>query len=247
MIRPRHIRVQGHLYRRAQQGYLLTLEENYWNEYAHDPESEDVLFFNEHFGSLGAIVQAVHNWINQYSVGAYDDVGWDSWSGDELSSENHYVDDDYSFATLTVLHADGTSLTAEEKQELLDGLHVRADTTRQAAVPVWDEWGMYTPAGDRRITKIAQRAAAKMEALLAKTPEPEPEDVDRILVDFIAAWVRLGKTKQFGEAGDTDVREGIGAFHDKLWEAAGQRKMDSYSAWDRNYDAGWTKAQGAKK
>ena len=108
---------------------------------------------------------------------------------------------------------------------------VTTHETRTLRVPT--EWGMFTPAGNRRITKAAQAAMDKIEKLDGTTEAK----VDKILTDFLAKWVRLWYTKSYGEAGDTDVREQVGSFHDMLADASGAYDYGSYEAWERNYEA----------
>lgn len=110
------------------------------------------------------------------------------------------------------------------------------NTTQQQATPnpvrVPRNWEMYTAAGNRALTKMAETAVKKLEKLKAEQKLNRFE-VERVLVAYLASWIRAGYRESTGEALDTAVRECVGAFHDRLWG----RYVDSwgtYEAWERN-------------
>jgi hypothetical protein len=98
------------------------------------------------------------------------------------------------------------------------------------------KWAMYTPKGDERLTTLAKRAADKVEAL-GSAGKMTHTGAQKVCVDFIAAWVKMERYKSYGEASDTEVRECVADFHDRLYTRATGRG-DS-QAWERHRHMEW--------
>ena len=96
------------------------------------------------------------------------------------------------------------------------------------------KWAMYTDAGNEGLTKIAQRAADKVESL-KRAGNLTGTAIETICVDFIAEWVDLSQHDGCREASDTAVRECVGEFHDALYSQYGEH----WGAWERHRDMEW--------
>ena len=93
-------------------------------------------------------------------------------------------------------------------------------------------FGMYTRAGDKRLQDIAEKAMVAVEK--AGSSRKEVRDA---LVNYVAAWDRLGDTKTYSEAGDTAVREAVGFFFDSLAVASRHwTRSACYSLWEEIRD-----------
>lgn len=104
--------------------------------------------------------------------------------------------------------------------------------TTEVELTVPTQWGMFSDKGNKRISQIAQKAYDSIASLCAGG-RPYPSAVRVVLLEFLMEWVKLWRTKTYGEASDTDVREQVGNFHDSLWYAAG---MDGEAPWEEHYD-----------
>lgn len=104
--------------------------------------------------------------------------------------------------------------------------------TEEKTLEVSKRWGMFSSKGNKRLTQIAQAAHDKVEALCAKG-SPRGSEIRKVLLQYLVDWVKLWRTKTYGEASDTSVRESVGDFHDNLWYAAG---MLGDAPWDEHYD-----------
>lgn len=102
----------------------------------------------------------------------------------------------------------------------------------ECTVEPYDNWGMFTDEGNKRITAIAQDAMNALESALSKNGSISSNERRQILVAYLVEWLRLGDTKKHIEARDTEVREVVGDFHDKLYAAAGGDYFEAVEAWD---------------
>jgi len=111
---------------------------------------------------------------------------------------------------------------------------------RQLKVPT--RWGMYTSKGNKRLTAIAQKAYDKIEKLVGESAYGVSEHKVRpILVAYIVSWIRAGNSKSYGEASDTDVREQVGSFHDRLYTVATGDDFGASDAWERHLEEAYAK------
>ncbi len=127
---PKHIKVEGRLYRRAEDvsydRFLVTLVDTYYD--SKGGSDDTVVQFNKPHDSIESIVEEFSEW--DFAEGGYGK--W--YLGDELdtfeSVEGTHSYGDWSQAVLTVLYHDGTSITADESQQILDGLNARPGVKR---------------------------------------------------------------------------------------------------------------------
>jgi len=92
-------------------------------------------------------------------------------------------------------------------------------------ITVPDDWAMFTPAGNRRITTLARRLYDAID-----NPELTKGQKVDALFRFHREWCKMDSHKTYGEAGDTAVRECVGAFHDEMAEAIG---FDGPNLWEQ--------------
>lgn len=120
--------------------------------------------------------------------------------------------------------------------------------SREFPVSIPSEWGMFSSAGNRAIRGYANalvKAAAKIKADTKLTERARAKKIDAALVTYIAKWERLSENPKHLEAGDTAVRECVGAFHDRVREAVTGDSFASHDAWDRNRDAAYRRIRKA--
>lgn len=109
---------------------------------------------------------------------------------------------------------------------------IRETREEEVELQVPTQWGMFKPQGNRRLTQLAQKAYDAIEGL-AKDGPMLGSAVRVVLLQYLVSWVKLWRTKTYGEASDTDVREQVGDFHDTLWAAAG---LPGSPPWEEHYD-----------
>ena len=105
-----------------------------------------------------------------------------------------------------------------------DEVVTRTVVEKQVRVP--EEWGMYSKAGNKRMKKLAEElvaAAEKAEYGLQRL---------KAFSDYYAKWVKVSNTKTYGEAGDTDVREGVWGFSVEVGKAIGIERNVLGTLWD---------------
>jgi len=100
-------------------------------------------------------------------------------------------------------------------------------THKTVELEIPDDWAMFTPAGNKRIKKLA-------EELYKKAEDPNLTTGQKVdaLISFHRKWEALDKYKSYSEAGDTAVRECVGWFHDKVAEALG---LDGNAIWEQGW------------
>ena len=118
-------------------------------------------------------------------------------------------------------------------------------TLETLSVPT--EWGMFTGAGNRALKAKATTAHRKLLKLKAEG-RLTAASTNRVLVAYIASWERSERSKGMSEAGDTDVREQVGDWHDSLAKASGViATWDIHSLWGANRDAAYRLSRKAAK
>jgi uncharacterized lipoprotein YajG len=93
----------------------------------------------------------------------------------------------------------------------------------------YKEWGMYTPQGDKSLEKKAQLLINKINK--ANTIH----EICYAIGLFVKSYRRMSKTKTLAEASDTEVRNVVFSFLEKVCKDVG---IDSYhleSIWDMYY------------
>lgn len=117
---------------------------------------------------------------------------------------------------------------------------------REVAVEAPAKWGMFSSAGNRAIRGYAEslvKQAAKIQADGALSVAQRAKKLTNALVTFIAKWERLTRSDKHAEAGDTAVRECVGDFHDRVYEAVlgAYAPMCARAAWDLHRDLAWAR------
>ena len=112
----------------------------------------------------------------------------------------------------------------------------------EVTIKVPTEWGMFTEKGNALITKYATRAydAAKQYQM---SREGNPQ---YICYQFILDTLRLGKQKAHAEVQDTDVREQVASFHDRMFTAMTGDSFSAYAMWEKNHAAAYAVAYERK-
>lgn len=131
------------------------------------------------------------------------------------------------------------SITRTVRTTLANGRVCRTEV-RRVPLTAPREWGMFSAAGNRSITKKAERLLAKVEKLLNEGRATR-RAVRAALVTFVGSWERMGDSKSYGEAGDTAVRECVGSFHDDVWAACFGHC--GYEVWDETRDESYRRRQ----
>jgi len=128
------------------------------------------------------------------------------------------------------------SFTETKRTVNTDGHTVTTTVEGRKPLTVPTKWGMFTSAGNKRLTDIATEAMGRITALVI-ADKTSADNVTKVLVTMLYKWYRMSDSKSYREAADTAVRECIGDFHDKLFEAAtGQTTWDE---WEHNRDAAY--------
>ena len=102
-------------------------------------------------------------------------------------------------------------------------------------ITVPTRWAMFTAAGNRRLTKLAQKFADKLDRLRTSYSSMPfaayCKQGNALLKQYVREWERIGNGKSYGEASDTAVREVVGDFFDTLRAKVG---IDSWKLvdWD---------------
>lgn len=112
--------------------------------------------------------------------------------------------------------------------------------TIQVTFRVPTEWGMYTNAGNRALTGHAKTVARKIEKLRAEGKLTRA-NVSRVLVAYLASYQRASDRRATSEASDTAVRECVGSFHDRIWNACVGYGADE--AWEKHRDAAYRRTR----
>ena len=91
-------------------------------------------------------------------------------------------------------------------------------TAPRLALTVPTNWGMYTPAGNKRMTEFGQKFADKGALIAAgKFRRDEQRDqANALLSQYVGEWRRICATETYGEASDSEVRDAVGYFFDRL-------------------------------
>lgn len=100
----------------------------------------------------------------------------------------------------------------------------------------YDDWSMFTKAGNRRLESHAKKTVDRLKQAAGRADYFKAAKA--ILKDYVEGWQRIGNTKAFGEANDTAVREVVGDFYDKMADAVyGDvwTAMDNKADWDSVY------------
>jgi len=119
---------------------------------------------------------------------------------------------------------------------------VHRETVERELKP-YERWGMFTSKGNKRLKAIAQDAIDKLEKAKEKEGRVSTQKRRQVLVTYIVKWLRMQRTKSYGEAGDTAVREVVGDFHDKLYEATGGSRFDAMDAWERHLEEAYERVR----
>lgn len=96
-------------------------------------------------------------------------------------------------------------------------------------VKVSNSWGMFTPAGNKRIKQLAEvflNKARNCTGLIAFT---------RCSQEFIKKWSKLSSLNSYREASDTAVREEIWDFFKEIGKARGYDYPVLEIIWDEVY------------
>jgi len=97
--------------------------------------------------------------------------------------------------------------------KMVDGWNMTKEVVAPLEIP--ESWGMFTPAGNKSLTKKAQRLVEKILKADAhswpKLPFPTLTSHDAI-GSFIKSYAKMSDSKSYREASDTDVREQVWAF-----------------------------------
>lgn len=97
-------------------------------------------------------------------------------------------------------------------------------------------WGMFTKTGDRALTRKACGLVEKLEKTTSQTT------MENAYLAYLRSYRRMGDTKSFGEASDTDVREQVWDFFEKLCNQTGH---DADALWDSPKSLpSWSKRRG---
>jgi hypothetical protein len=118
----------------------------------------------------------------------------------------------------------------------------RRETTERVPLTVPTEWAMFSSAGNRSLTKKAEILLRKVEGLV-EARKATRKNVNAALVAFVAGWERMSYSKGFGEAGDTAVRECVGDFHDRVYDAVFGSGSAGYDTWEKNRDAAYARVR----
>jgi len=108
----------------------------------------------------------------------------------------------------------------------------QVETKHELRVP--SKWGMFTPRGNKRITKIATEAKERIEKLCAESRfnRASKPDVRSELVRMVKKYIRLHGTKTYPESSDTAVRNAVASFVERLAEASGAYdSFDAHGLW----------------
>jgi hypothetical protein len=111
-------------------------------------------------------------------------------------------------------------------------------------IVVPEHFGMFTTKGNNALRSSAEKTLAKLVALEASGKLTNVA-VSKVLVGYIADWYRIQERPGFSEAGDTAVREEVGAFHDTLWNRYGGSR-DAWNAWERHRDDAWRQGEARR-
>ena len=104
--------------------------------------------------------------------------------------------------------------------------HEESETTDQP-ITVPENWGMFTNAGNKKLTTLAQKFLDKAN----KAHEAGSTlDFVKAALEYLRTYRGLEKYKTYSEAGDTDVRECVWDFFGKVCDAVG---MDGDSLWEQ--------------
>ncbi len=98
--------------------------------------------------------------------------------------------------------------------------------TKEHNLEVPTSWEMFSKAGNKRITTLASRFLEEAE----KAKEKSYVEFCKVVFKFLKAYRSMDKHKLYSEASDTDVRDEVSGFLDKVCEACGQ---DSDPLWDQ--------------
>lgn len=136
--------------------------------------------------------------------------------------------------------------TTTDRKVLSDGStqEVRTTTTKTVPLSVPREWAMYTKGGNTKVRNVAQRALTQMERAVEAKDKTRAK---KVLIRLIANWYALSYKKGTEEASDTEVRECVAHFHDKLAEASGFWDWVSYDLWDTHRDLAWAEFKKKQK
>jgi hypothetical protein len=99
--------------------------------------------------------------------------------------------------------------------------------TREVKVP--NHWGMYTPAGNKSLTKKAEKLVAEIEeakGIVAKL---------KIFKKYFKGWRSLHNTKTMSESGDTEVRECVWCFAARVARAVDVDEESLDKIWEEVY------------
>ena len=91
-------------------------------------------------------------------------------------------------------------------------------------------WSMYTEAGNARMRKFAQKYNDKLNLIRASLRDLKPkqaaEQANTVLRSYVDEWRRIGKTVHCAEASETEVREIVADFFDRLRNSFGVPNYD---------------------
>ena len=97
-------------------------------------------------------------------------------------------------------------------------------------------WGMFTKAGDRALTRKASGLVEKLDRTTSQTTR------ENAYLAYLRSYRRMEDTKNFGEASDTDVREQVWDFFEKL---CNQTDHDADALWDSPKSSpSWSRKRG---
>jgi hypothetical protein len=129
------------------------------------------------------------------------------------------------------------TLTYTRRQRRLE-----EEKTEHTVVP-YKDWAMFSAAGNRRLRNYAAAAIKKAEKAIAEGKKSRFEIAQNVCVELLCKWERLCDSKNHGEAGDTAVREVVGAFHDELYLAIAGDHYGISDVWDKHRDMAYFRVQ----
>lgn len=111
-------------------------------------------------------------------------------------------------------------------------------------VTAFDEWGMYTRAGNKSLQRKAQRLIDRVEKLVEQRKATR-KAVRAACVTFVAGWERMSYSKTMSEAGDSAVREPVGDTVEMVWDAVfGDHSFD---LWDEVRDEAYMRVRDERE
>ena len=122
---------------------------------------------------------------------------------------------------------------------------IKTTVTEDVPLRAPGNWSCFTKTANRRLTRLAEKAMAEVEAAGGSYDECQ-----KALVDFVTRWYRYSYTKAggLGGCGDTVVREVVGDFHDRLARASGHwTEFDVYDLWEKNYNTALSRVFDERK